>query len=68
MPSLTKDGVISIKPINYFAHEMDNTDVITEESPNLPRRVSLTTLDTGEAPLLLRQSRQVYDATVQLCQ
>ncbi|KAM0707320.1 hypothetical protein Q7P35_005558 [Cladosporium inversicolor] len=63
MPPLTTDGVISIKPLNHFAHEMDSTVVITEQSPTLPRRISLSTLDTREAPLLLRQSRQIYDAT-----
>jgi prolyl oligopeptidase len=63
MPPLITDGVICIKPLNHFAHEMDSTVVITEESPTLPKRVSLSTLDTREAPRLLRQSRQVYDAT-----
>ncbi|KAM0707294.1 hypothetical protein Q7P35_005532 [Cladosporium inversicolor] len=63
MPPLTADGVISIKPLNHFAHEMHSTVVITGESPTLPRRVSLSALGTREAPHVLRQSRQVYDAT-----
>lgn len=62
MPSLTKDGVVSIRPLNHFSHEVDRTVVITEESPLLPRRISLSTLDSCEAPLLLRQSRQIYDS------
>jgi hypothetical protein len=57
-PPLTTDGVISVQPLNHFAHEMDGTVVITEESLILPRRISLSTLATREAPLLLRQSRQ----------